>query len=100
MSGHTPRPWIASNDGGETEVVEALSPNGEMVVREICHAFVDDDDRETCLANLRLIAAAPDPLEALEAFLAEHESDGCEGEAHHCGRCVMGRAAIAEARSK
>lgn len=84
--------WTVGEDGRKI-----FSTHG-IAERIVAAVPLDLGEGETeRLERARLIAAAPDLLEALEAFLAEHESDGCEGEAHHCGRCVMGRAAIAKA---
>ncbi len=69
MSAHTPGPWVASEWDGETCCVEALTPDGKMVTREICHVLNPEDDQETTKANLNLIAASPDLLTALRGLL-------------------------------
>ena len=85
---HTPGPWHVINEwnvsGPEYEVA-----NGSIMVR--------DDDESA--ANARIIAAAPDLLEALEMalnFIANTESE--MGETLQSGDAA--RAAIAKARGQ
>ena len=59
MSGHTPGPWVSSIRNGQLWVVH---PSGAME-RSIARI---GDPLETDKANARLIAAAPDLLEALK----------------------------------
>lgn len=60
MSQHTPGPWIVYNDSddGKTNRIE-IAARGKTVAR-IYHSVPKED-----LPNARLIAAAPDLLEAL-----------------------------------
>lgn len=73
---HTPGPWVTESDfqTGDTVLVEALTPDLRYVEREICFVLVGDTDtkeeREANRANLLLIAAAPDLLEAAKGALA------------------------------
>ena len=61
MTKHTPGPW--SIDKEERWVIhEPEGKSGTLVVPEI---YLDDDE---AIANARLIAAAPELLEALESF--------------------------------
>ena len=64
MSGHTPGPWTQSKII-PTAVDDAL--------HFIVECRVIDNDIETAIANARLIAAAPDLLEALK-LIASCES--------------------------
>lgn len=76
MSKHTPGPWILS----ETEVYRY----GEVVPTKICEIFCSNNNKVICeipdyryhaeydvsdAADARLITAAPDLLEALEACI-------------------------------
>jgi hypothetical protein len=82
---HTPGPWETDSKGpflcgGDSRGVDAVSPCGTMVMREICAVMLDTGDGDESslellqdLANLRLIAAAPDLLAALVATM---ENDG------------------------
>lgn len=65
MSGHTPGPWFV---GGETDHGEFLICSDARPT--IC--AVDPGAREWCThANARLIAAAPDLLDALQLILPD-----------------------------
>lgn len=73
---HTPGPWyVATGDHQELGLVRAVTTKeGEVDV--IC--IVDklpSNSEELALANARLIAAAPDLLEALKSALKAMESD-------------------------
>ena len=64
MSGHTPGPWMAKDSRLYNFAFDVDDANGSPVA-EVCskHGGQDDEAR----ANARLIAAAPDMLEALRA---------------------------------
>src|SRR4051794_27507706 len=73
MPEHTPGPWKADIDGpftlgGDTIGVEAVTPDGKMVRREICTLLIDteeDDDTPEAMedkANALLVAASPELL--------------------------------------
>lgn len=108
MSGvkHTPGPWLTQweHDGDES----IWSRDGGMHMIATCHA--EDDRVIPAKANARLIAAAPDLLEALEAhqgvsqLLAELEFclDEERGEIERQLRDIeeQARAAIARARGE
>jgi len=67
---YTPGPWHFDErqaGTGDTGSVEALTPDGKMVTREICTVLFDDDDPSEDAANARLIAAAPALLAACKA---------------------------------
>jgi hypothetical protein len=73
---HTPGPWRINTAirAGEFDVKDANSSGGHAPI-----AKVRGDKRRTAnqaLANARLIAAAPDLLEALKDMLPELESIG------------------------
>ena len=58
MNKHTPAPWTI--DGLVTKDLDVISPDGRIAMIDC-----DDIDTETLEANARLIAAAPELLEAL-----------------------------------
>jgi len=87
-AGHTPGPW-------EIDFSDMEITRGQKVV-----GYLDKVNE----ANARLIAAAPDLLEALKLFVGSEHSDSCiasldaEGELAGCDcGLVEGRAAIAKA---
>ena len=62
MTQYTPGPW--------TYEAEETGFAGAIVATT---GWICDFDTDPSLANARLIAAAPDLLEALQAVIAEHE---------------------------
>ena len=72
---HTPGPWAVGNRYSETGV---FSADGETLVANT-HSSQRNFDRDAQVteqhANARLIAAAPDLLEALRGLVAEHLPD-------------------------
>ena len=59
MSGHTPEPWWVLGDG---ITVCPPKPRGQWIIRRASEVYMDRAQRA---ANARLIAAAPDLMEAL-----------------------------------
>ena len=71
MSKHTPGPWVVYDDSndGKTNRIE-IAARGKTVAR-IYHSVPEED-----LLNARLIAAAPDLLEALKDLRGAIKSRG------------------------
>ena len=96
---HTPGPWSArsTEDGSaEWEVVkwDASKPTPEEPwFVAVC---MDDSDGATSEANARLIAAASELFDALEAARIELEARGCRNN----GTMDLVEAAIAKARGE
>lgn len=90
---HTPGPWTAELGVREVRVDAVLRD-----MRTICTIHRDDAEG----SNTRLIAAAPDLLEALKGFLADIEDyqriNHLGGENNHWH--VIARAAIAKAEGR
>ena len=63
--GSTPGPWSFSTEP-QPNGCPIVGARGLMVAM-LAHSVNHDDQRETALANARLIAAAPELLEALQA---------------------------------
>lgn len=81
---YTPGPWHFDErqaGTGDTGSVEALTPDGKMVTREICTVLFDDDDPSEDAANARLIAAAPALLAACKAVAEWFGASSPEDEA-------------------
>lgn len=98
--GHTPGPWQA--DGFEINK-EGLEPKGSATVWHVAGTSYSLADPDTRRANARLIAAAPELLEALKDCLgyviSDYESrDGGFGGAQES--VDRARAAIAKAEGK
>ena len=83
MTQHTPGPWFAHNVG--------LGPNG---AGPFTYPLGNDPDKAA--ANARLIAAAPDMLAALEAFVGSRKGDGMGWTLDSLE--ALARAAIAKAK--
>lgn len=93
MSKHTPGPW-AVDESRHDGCINRIKP-----FRHIGMASgykVKPGDPEENEANARLMAAAPDLLEALEAFIAHGE----QAFGHDFEVMIQARAAIAKARGE
>lgn len=68
---HTPGPWVASHNSWETSTVYA---DGRVVAECLIDADVSEENQHELEpikeANARLIAAAPELLEALQEVIA------------------------------
>jgi hypothetical protein len=97
MSKHTKGPWESHNGEVTTQQVNGRSFRRIAAVQDYGMGSLPEVDE----ANARLIAAAPDLLEALRAMLAEAEQYGFGGNSggHGTGRvaCDQARYAIAKA---
>lgn len=100
MSGHTKGPWFVEQDGKTSIYVSPVDRQEEIAV---CNVLVIDEDPDDdsgewfngdqTKANARLIAAAPDLLEALENL----ENDSGQIPEH---AWAMVKSAIAKARGE
>lgn len=92
---HTPGPWEVDSEGGMLPCVVA----GDKLIYQSARGL-GIEDNATIEANARLIAAAPDLLEALRATLAQWTMAGygeCADET--CG-CIQGQARRAIAKAE
>lgn len=92
-SKHTPGPWFHYDDRSSTERHEIVAM-GKTVARVYCTNGCEAEDK----ANARLIAAAPDLLEACEAMLEEMQVWETEQGEHPAA--TLARAAIAKAKGE
>mgnify|MGYP001544477645 CR=1 FL=1 len=67
MSGHTPGPWRFYTEP-QPNGCPIVGAKGLMVAM-LAHSIHQQDQRDTAIANGRLVAAAPELLEALQAIL-------------------------------
>ena len=92
-SKHTPGPWTQDSLGGTT-----VWASGKRAVAQ-CTGF----ERSENVANARLIAAAPELLDALRELVAEHDERNAgrdparDGHSPDTGGVVLARAALAKA---
>lgn len=86
---HSTGPWAVDEDGC------VVAPFGKTAIA-VAHVFKTPHGSKTAAANLRLIRAAPDLLEAASQALAHIEADEItHGRAYSAGEML--RAAIAKA---
>jgi hypothetical protein len=100
---HTPGLWAARGPFNET-IGTLQEPSFEISSPDVSVAFVfyphkDVEAREAARADARLIAAAPELLEALEALESEAAAMFSPDESHWKD-VERARAAIAKARGK
>lgn len=94
MSRNTPGPWYAKREGYSTVYVKARILG--RLIQEVAACGPTDAGQDQQDANARLIAAAPELLEALKAFVADWSDDtGMSGPSYESVR--FAREAIAKA---
>ena len=100
---HTPGPWKVFNDNEFGDVLYVRLPGSKFCNNEI--AVLYDPANTSRIANARLIAAAPDLLEAAELALSTAEAwihdqlDGTSSLEAEIEKLEPVRAAIAKART-
>lgn len=79
MSNHTPGPWVIRFGGNPLSddgfTVASTNAADVRVVAECWPCTCSMEDRKTLAANVRLIAAAPELLEACKAAMADDMND-------------------------
>ncbi len=91
---HTPGPWSAgSRVNNFIDIFHSQANVKGAITLALCRVQSRASWVEESKANARLIAAAPDLLEALQNLLKVHEGEG--GTRYHAGD--IARAAIAKA---
>ena len=104
---YTPNPWIADEfilqDDDGILTIFIWGPEGEGYGR-VGQAYAECGHEDELRPNAILQAAAPELLEALEAFVREHDCEACamgdDDSLCECKLCVPARAAIAKARGR
>ena len=101
MSKHTPGPWTIDYCDGDQHYPYIKAGQHVSGGYRVSYIIADKiggrepaGDRSEVAANARLLAAAPDLLEALQLLMRKVEC----GTALHCEICDQARAAIAKAR--
>lgn len=74
MTQHIPGPWAVVNDGDDKEdpILHIVAEDGVVIATGLEFGL----NYERCQANARLIAAAPDLLEALQTLIDALPEDG------------------------
>ena len=88
---HTPGPWAVGSKSGHIETANAWRMSIAICYNKDSKA--DGVSKEEFEANARLIAAAPELLEALNTWLKQYSAEEYED----CPEVVQTRAAIAKA---
>jgi hypothetical protein len=105
MATHTPGPWeVDFSDVLDGSVAINYTPKSGLTWLAFARVVIEVDDKpsETGKANALLIAAAPELLEFLKAFIEAEEESHREEQAHDPEGCRFceGVAAIAKAEGK
>jgi hypothetical protein len=99
MSKHTFAPW-------DVDPNDKFSVTADCDGLQVCSTEFEDRDDDENAANARLIAAAPELLEALQALGGHPEHGYCyclnqeQIQNGHTGECREARAAIAKAEGR
>jgi len=96
MTNHTKGPWELSE--GNTSVWAVSPMNARVRIADVKqHSPMNGINNE---ANARLIATAPDLLEALEGLLSLHDPDGKFQPSHYKPFLSAAKTAIAKAKGE
>jgi hypothetical protein len=68
---HTPGPWVLFNLNG----IPSIEDTAGYMLAEVFQPYPEPEDREEAFANARLIAAAPELLEAAKRVLGYAAAD-------------------------
>lgn len=100
MSKHTPGPWIISD--GDEWTHDVVTHHGELPdgSPNAWNIATINSRRDECDANLALIAAAPDLLEALEKIMSLVDASGSTPHPSVAKVIGAGRAAIAKVKGE
>jgi len=81
---HTPGPWRIDK---HAQILGKSNLVGESVLgRVYCGDIFPNDELPECTANAKLIAAAPELLEALRILVGAHKRM-CQSIVTHCPKC-------------
>jgi hypothetical protein len=102
-SKHTPGPWTFQGNGYHWRNGEYQS-DGTSETTGFCPFCAHGESAAECVANARLIAAAPELLEACKALTAIETSEPCSycgrGNTTHGSRCPVSLAEAAIAKTE
>ena len=86
---HTPGPWTTDVVRSTNYTLRIIKAGTDWIAH--VHTQSTESDIPRDVSNARLIAAAPELLEALEGYISDCTNDECE-------RCIKARSVIAKAR--
>ena len=86
---HTPGPWTADVVRFNSYTLRIIKAGTDWIAH--VHTQSTESDIPRDVSNARLIAAAPELLEALEGYISDCTNDECE-------RCIKARSVIAKVR--
>lgn len=98
MTEHTPGPWVKSHDNFAFQI-RGVFPKSKNSFVSIYH-WKDSDygcSKDEAEANARLIAAAPELLEALQWYVENDETNGYAGNQYYLNGKSKAQKAIAKA---
>jgi hypothetical protein len=93
MSEHTPGPWLAARNQSYWEIIpKNKRENDPFAIGDVCPSDPENPDSGLQEANARLIAAAPEMLEALEAALRRFKANRIYGPERNLLEAVIKKA--------
>lgn len=101
MSNHTPGPWMIQSRDNDLlfDVVDSRTES-KLIAGPFRHELPTVKGNSETIANARLIAAAPELLEALETIVCWQDVDSIGARLTSAQMLTQARAAIAKAKGE
>ncbi len=101
MNEHTPGPWKESGNwylatSSDTTITFTAITDGERTIAAVLTDTREIENYDEIRANVKLIAAAPELLQALETIASAKRSDGAYDKHDMAGAIVIAQRAIDE----